>query len=92
MITIGKTYKFGLQKYAMLYLLGCQSFSAGFGGSTTRCLVLLMVSFDQRVRRSAALTTMVSSMGVALTKLPFGDRTCRPPAMSWKRRVMEPGV
>jgi hypothetical protein len=75
----------------MLYLLGCQSFSAGFGGSTTRCLVLLMVSFDQRMRRSAALTTMVSSIGVALTKVPFGERTCKPPAMSWKRRVMEPG-
>lgn len=74
----------------MLYLLGCISFSAGFGGSTTRCLVLLMVSFDHLVSRSAAFTTMVSSIGVALTKVPLGERTCRPPAMSWKRSVMEP--
>lgn len=50
-----------------------------------------MVSFDQRAKRSPALTTMVPSIGVALTKVPFGERTWRPPRMSWKRRVIEPG-
>ena len=61
------------------------SFSASSGlggGSTTRCLVDLIVSLDHRASKSPALTTMVPSMGVALTKVPFGDLTCRPPRMS----------
>ena len=58
----------------------------------TRCFVDLMVSFDQRASKSPALTTMVSAMGVALTKVPLGERTWRPPRASWKRRVIEPVV
>jgi len=60
------------------------------GGSTTRCFVDLIVSLDHRARRSPALTTMVFSMGVASTNVPFGDRTWRPPRASWKSRVTEP--
>lgn len=49
-----------------------------------------MVSLDQRASRSPALTTMVPSMGVALTKVPFGERTWSPPRESWKSSVTEP--
>jgi len=56
----------------------------------TRCFVDLIVSFDQRANRSPALITTVPSIGVALTKVPFGERTWRPPRASWKRIVMEP--
>lgn len=48
----------------------------------TRCLVLLIVSLDQRARRSPAFTTIVSGMGVALTKVLSGLNTCSPPRMS----------
>jgi hypothetical protein len=69
------------------------SASSGFGGgSTTRCFVDFIVSFDQRANRSPALTTMVPSMGVASTNVPLGERTCRPPRTSWKRSVIEPGI
>jgi len=37
-------YAYGLQKYAILYRAGCTS--AFVGGSTTRCLVDLSLSFD----------------------------------------------
>lgn len=68
------------------------SYSGFGGGSTTRCVVDLMVSFDQRARRSPALTTIVPGIGVASTKVPLGDSTWRPPRESWKRRVIEPEV
>jgi hypothetical protein len=60
-----KRSKSGLQKYAMLYRAGC--IAAEIFGSTTRCLVLRIVSLDQRARRSPAFTTIVSGIGVAST-------------------------
>lgn len=85
--------KLGLQKYATEYRGGYvsePSSTACCGGSTTRCLVLLIVSFDHRANKSPALMTMVSGIGVASTKVPLGERTCRPPLESWKSSVIDP--
>lgn len=87
--------KLGLQKYAIEYLGGYvsnPSYSGFGGGSTTRCFVDLIVSFDQRASKSPALTTIVPGIGVAFTKVPLGDSTCNPPRESWKSRVIEPGL
>ncbi len=64
--------------YAMLYLAGWTGPSPA-GGSTTRWMVLLIMSLLHRASRSPAFTTQVSSIGVASTKTPVGLLTWSPP-------------
>ena len=74
----------------MLYREGYVSSTGEVGGDTTRCSVDRIISFDHLCKRSPALTTTVSEIGVAGTNLPSGDKTSRPPLSSWNKRVMDP--
>lgn len=85
--------RYQAETHAMLYLAGYVSPSSSpslLGGSTTLCIVLIIVSLLHRANKSPAFTTHVPSIGVASTNSPLGLLTCSPPRSSWNSSVIEP--